>query len=86
MAYFSQGHWASRNPEVSRPVVYLAIVAYLPYWWRFMQCLNKWKLQNNQMQLVNAMKYFSKFGPPTAVLLGAEKYLGEGSFWFYFGT
>ena len=36
--------------------------------------------------MVNAMKYFSKFGPPTAVLLGAEKYLGKGSFWFYFGT
>ena len=44
MAYFSQGHWASRDPSVSKPVVYLAIVAYLPYWWRFMQCLNKFYL------------------------------------------
>lgn len=86
MAYFSQGHWSDRTPEISKPLIYLAIVAYLPYWWRFWQCINKWKTQNNKMQLVNAMKYFSKFGPPTAVLLGSVKYLGGGSFWFYFGA
>ena len=38
------------------------------------------------MQLVNAMKYFSKFGPPTAALLGCAKHFENNSFWFYFGA
>jgi hypothetical protein len=66
--------------------VYLAIVAYLPYWWRFWQCVNKWKTQNNRGQRTNALKYFSKFGPATAVLLGCSKHPDGGSFWVYFAA
>jgi hypothetical protein len=86
MAYFSQGNWVLRNPEIRKPLVYLAIVAYLPYWWRFWQCINKWVTQNQPTQMINAMKYFSKFGPPTAVLLGSTKFLDDNTFWWYFCT
>jgi hypothetical protein len=84
--YFSQGKWLHRDPEVAAPLIYLAVVAYLPYWWRFWQCLNKWKTQDSPMQAVNALKYLSKFGPPTAALLGCAKHPGDPSAWVYFGA
>ena len=43
MVYFSGGNWALRDPKITKPAVYLAIIAYLPFWWRFWQCINKWK-------------------------------------------
>ena len=47
VAYFKQGNWASRNPQVekSKPLdLYVSIMMFLPFWWRFWQCINKWYL------------------------------------------
>jgi len=55
---------------------YFIIVAFLPYWWRFWQCIKKWYKSGNIWQLVNAGKYFSKFGPAITVkILHASKYI-----------
>jgi hypothetical protein len=68
MAYFGGGHWEERNHKIAKVGflnIYLIAFAYLPFWWRFWQCIKKWKTQGNKMQLVNSCKYASKFGPPT---------------------
>jgi hypothetical protein len=42
-------------------------------------------VKGNKPQLINAMKYFSKFGPATAVALGATKKISENNtYWWYF--
>jgi len=51
--------------------VYLILIAFAPFWWRFWQCINKWYTSNNRWQLVNALKYLSRFGPIIAVIYGA---------------
>jgi hypothetical protein len=44
--------------------VYYIVVSFLPFWWRFWQCINKWYYTGLRLQLVNAGKYFSKLVPP----------------------
>ena len=53
--------------------IYFIIMSFAPYWWRFWQCINKWYKLGNKLQLVNATKYLSKFGPPIAILYGSSK-------------
>lgn len=61
-------------------------MAFLPFWWRFWQCINKWYKSGNKLQLVNACKYLSKFGPPITLLAGAVKDITKSTFWFYFAA
>jgi len=86
MAYFGGSHWAERDHKVAKIGflnVYVIAFAYLPYWWRFWQCINKRVKQGNKHQLVNACKYASKFGPPTVYyIFGAANKVdvGDASF------
>lgn len=68
--------------EKSSIAVYFTTMAFLPYWWRFWQCINKWYNLGNKLQMVNAMKYFSKFLSPIAILLGSGKTVDEK--WYAF--
>ena len=47
---------------------YLILVGFLPFWWRFWQCINKFVKQGVQHQITNAGKYFSKLVPPFILL------------------
>ena len=63
------------NENRSKFEFYFTLMSFAPYWWRFWQCLNKWYKLGNKLQLVNATKYLSKFGPPIAILCGSSKTL-----------
>ena len=64
------------NPKEQYPLlnIYVIIIAFLPFWWRFLQCLNKW-YNGNKLQLINAAKYFSKFLAPITILCGSSNTL-----------
>jgi hypothetical protein len=88
ISYFTAGHWEERDKDVNKKTgflnVWIIAFAYLPYWWRFWQCINKWKNQGNKMQLVNSCKYASKFGPPTVYyIFGAAKKVDVGDTSFF---
>ena len=59
---------------------YVILVGFLPSWWRFCQCLNKYYNHNAVTQLYNAGKYFSKMIPHAIVLFYSKcnKIDGEG--------
>lgn len=69
-------------------------MSFAPFWWRFWQCLNKAYNSGNKWQLVNALKYVSKWGPLIAVLCGSNKtwyektesgeWIRSSSYWWYF--
>lgn len=89
IAYFNTANFYERDPNIKKEgnflSVYIIIVAFAPYWFRFWQCINKWKNSGNKMQLINSCKYLSKFGPPIAFYLGASKKVGQSSsFWAFF--
>ena len=90
-AYFGSGKFGNRDSDVSKKEGVLKwwviAFAYLPYWWRYWQCINKWRNQNNKMQFINSLKYASKFGPPTCYFIfGAANKVDTGhtSFWAFF--
>ena len=90
-AYFLDGNWERAEPgEKTQTIsleVYCIVISFMPYWFRFWQCIRKWYLQNNTLQAVNAMKYMSKFGPCIAKAYGVSKHWGEdATCWAYFGT
>jgi len=62
--------------------VFFVFMGFLPYWWRFWQCIHKWYKQGIKLQLVNACKYFSKFLPLIAVLGGSSKKVGGPLGWY----
>ena len=90
--YFFNGNWkihkSVKEKEYPYLHLYITIIAFCPFWWRFWQCINKWYYQNILHQLANALKYCSKFGPIIAALMGCSKHYvekeGEKSFWWYF--
>jgi len=57
---------------------WIIVAGFLPFWFRFWQCINKYYYTRNNAHLRNAGKYFSKLIPPfitwqfghTAVLIG----------------
>lgn len=69
-------------------------MSFAPFWWRFWQCLNKAYNSGNKWQLVNALKYVSKWGPIIAVVSGSNKtwyekdesglWIRSSSYWWYF--
>ena len=61
-------------------------MSYAPYWWRFWQCLHKWYSFDAKLQLLNAAKYFSKFGPATAFLIFRNGKNFDGLWYAYFTT
>lgn len=63
------------------------LFAFLPYWFRLGQCLNKYFTQNNKPQLWNAGKYFSDILVPFAQIkyFGYQSYTYNTAFWWWFG-
>ena len=62
--------------------IYIFLCSFLPFWWRFLQCLKKWWVTGNRLQLINAGKYTARWLP--AVLLkfyGWKMKIGEPGFW-----
>jgi len=48
-AYFTSGNFSNRDSDVKKVGVlkwWIIAFAYLPYWWRYWQCINKWRNQN----------------------------------------
>lgn len=89
--YFVNGDFLTRNGDYEKSEGFMyhfvLIMAFLPYWFRFWQCIHKWFTAANKMQLVNSGKYLSKFGPPLAFYLGAAKKVDvDSSFWIYFAA
>ncbi|KAG0627990.1 hypothetical protein M758_2G242000 [Ceratodon purpureus] len=61
--YYSGGFFLSKEDEACKKnLVYQGfgyVVALLPYWWRFLQCLRRYKDEGDTHQLENAGKYMS---------------------------
>lgn len=53
--------------------VYTIIVGFLPFWWRFWQCINKFYYTKLKAHLWNAGKYFSKMVPPFIAIFYSKK-------------
>lgn len=66
-------------------LTYLFLASFLPFWWRFLQCIHKYRETELKVHLVNAGKYMSKIIPPVAVLaLGKSTTTISGQhFWVY---
>mmetsp|Transcript_8894 Transcript_8894/g.13673 ORF Transcript_8894/g.13673 Transcript_8894/m.13673 type:complete len:184 (-) Transcript_8894:374-925(-) len=66
---------------------YYYVVAILPFWWRFWQCLNKAYNSGNMWQLLNAGKYASKIVPTVVVILGGQTKMDwDSTFVIYFSS
>lgn len=64
--------------------VYLIVVSFLPFWWRFWQCINKFHNTKLKVHLLNAGKYSSKLVPPLIlVFLPKSKSSVDEMFWLY---
>ena len=50
---------------------YLIIASFIPYWFRFWQCWNKYYYTGLNAHVWNAGKYFSKLIPPFVVLFSS---------------
>jgi hypothetical protein len=63
-----------------RLYVYLIVIGFLPYWFRFWQCVNKYYYTRMKVQLWNTGKYFSKLIPPliTAIYPRSNTATGNG--------
>lgn len=46
--------------------------AFLPYWWRFAQCLNKYHETKRKVHLINAGKYFTSIVSPAILIFVAK--------------
>ena len=63
-----------RDYEVNKPnslAIYLHVVAFLPFWFRFAQCLNKYYYTRLNAHLYNAGKYFSKLVVPFVLIMNS---------------
>eukprot|EP00356_Strombidium_inclinatum_P008973 CAMPEP_0170486846 /NCGR_PEP_ID=MMETSP0208-20121228/5769_1 /TAXON_ID=197538 /ORGANISM="Strombidium inclinatum, Strain S3" /LENGTH=166 /DNA_ID=CAMNT_0010760919 /DNA_START=2126 /DNA_END=2623 /DNA_ORIENTATION=+ len=87
--YFFTSHdfWDDKYPSGHHRFLpkYLIIVSFLPFWFRFWQCLNKYHYTGLKAHLFNAGKYFSKLLPPliTAIFTSSSKKAGNDGFKLY---
>jgi hypothetical protein len=62
-------------------------MGFIPYWFRFLQCLNKRYYTGSYLHLLNAGKYFSDMLVPLAALpLWYTAYSHNKVWWIYVGT
>ena len=67
------------------------VMAFLPYWWRFAQCLRKYYDSGQTLQLWNALKYFTCLVSPAILYFVTKKpgspagfsYQTDPIFWAY---
>ena len=82
MCYFKTGDFETSTKvsdlQGACPVLYdyKIMMGFLPYWFRFAQCLNKWYNTGLKVHLINAGKYFSDLCVP---LVGLPIFLKKSS-------
>ena len=88
---FIDGHTVSLADECVTANSFYFVIGFLPYWFRFAQCLNKYHGTEQKVHLVNAGKYFSCLVSPTVQIFLLTSVEDEGSkytvnwlFWLYF--
>ncbi|CAK9274625.1 unnamed protein product [Sphagnum jensenii] len=63
LCYFSGGYFQRRDESACSDNTMFKLLTYmislLPYWWRFLQCLRRWRDEGDKMQLYNSGKYMS---------------------------
>ncbi|CAM6021946.1 unnamed protein product [Sphagnum balticum] len=63
LCYFSGGYFQRRDASACSGNTMFKLLTYmfslLPYWWRFLQCLRRWKDEGDKLSLYNAGKYMS---------------------------
>ena len=64
--------------------IYTTVMSFLPFWWRFWQCINKHHHTGLRVHLINAGKYFSKMVPPFIVVFyPSSKKATDEMFWLF---
>ena len=64
--------------------IYYIIVGFIPFWFRFWQCINKYHYTKLRAHLINAGKYFSKLVVPAVTIFFSKKVkVGDDGFAFY---
>ena len=94
--FYKDRHFVTGDPinlkdECQTGYVVYWIFAFLPYWWRLAQCLNKFHETEQKVHLINAGKYFSCLVSPAVLLFLINnpsstglKYEANPVFWVYF--
>ncbi|CAN5951468.1 unnamed protein product [Sphagnum jensenii] len=63
LCYYSGGYFQHRDDSACSDNMTFKLLMYvfslLPYWWRFLQCLRRWRDEGDKMQLYNSGKYMS---------------------------
>ena len=97
VCFYKDKHFVSGDPikledECGTAYIFYWIIGFLPYWWRFAQCLNKYHETEQKVHLINAGKYFSCLLSPAVLIFVADqskggklKYDTDPMFWVYFG-
>ena len=77
--YFYGTHrcWAKGRPApIDEKNLYIIVTAqvavFIPFWFRFWQCIHKYVKKGVKPQLYNAGKYFSKLIPPFIILIDVK--------------
>lgn len=60
--------------------IFYYVMAFLPFWLRFWQCINKYYYTRNVAHLKNAGKYASKMVPTLALTLGVKSKVDQKNF------
>ena len=88
--YLFGGEFLTRNGNISSNEGFMfywtLVFSFLPFWFRFWQCLRRVYTKTNATQLANAGKYLSRFVHPILSYCGVAKKVdtGNNSFWAYF--
>ena len=94
--YYKEGHFKTGLPVKIQDECQVAngffwVFAFLPYWWRFAQCLNKYKNTKMKVHLINGGKYFSCLVSPAVLMFLVKsdsrtglKFKDNNMFWLYF--
>ncbi|CAM6021947.1 unnamed protein product [Sphagnum balticum] len=63
LCYYSGGYFHHRDDSACSDNMTFKLLMYvfslLPYWWRFLQCLRRWRDEGDKLQLYNSGKYMS---------------------------
>ena len=59
--------------------VYCIICGFIPFWFRFWQCINKYNDTRANTHLLNAGKYFSKLIPPVVTTIYVKSKTNGGN-------
>ncbi|XP_071915674.1 phosphate transporter PHO1 homolog 9 [Coffea arabica] len=81
VCYYGWGDFKRRSNRCQESQVYqifYIIIAVVPFWARFLQCLRRWLEEGDPVQVLNGLKYFSTI---VAVVMRTIYDLRRGTFW-----